>query len=163
MELNNQMFFALASVALLTGCTGGGEAPPQGPPFKPVASVGEVMHDIVLPNAEAVWDSVGTIFTLEETEEIAPATEDEWVAVRSSATTLMEAGNLLMMDGRAKDDGPWMVRAQALIDAGASVREAAEARDAPLVFERGELIFNACQGCHFEYRFEEDPETIRSH
>lgn len=156
-------WLGLASLGMALSC-GGGEAPaPAGPPFKPVASVGEVMHDIVLPNAEAVWDAVGTIMTIEGTEEIAPRSEDEWIAVRGSATTLMEAGNLLMMEGRAKDDGPWMVRAQALIDAGAAVREATEARDAQTVFDRGELIFNACQGCHWEYRFEEDAGTIRTH
>ena len=158
----NCRVFALAVAAAAAGCSTGVEAP-AGPPYKPVAELGDVMHDIILPNAEFVWDSVGTIFTVGHTEEIRPATEDDWIAVRSSATTLMEAGNLLMMDGRAKDAGPWMARARALIDAGAAVREAAEARDAEMLFDRGELIFNACQGCHFEYRFEEDAETIRTH
>ncbi len=147
---------------LLTALGACGGAP-AGPPFRPVASVDEVMHDVVLPNAERIWDSVGTIFTLEGVEEIRPSNEDEWLAVRGSATTLMEAGNLLMMEGRAKDTGPWMDRARALVDAAASVREAAEERDAETLFDRGELIFNACQGCHWQYRFEEDPETIRTH
>ncbi len=154
----------VAGLAILICACGGGEAPePEGPPFRPVASLGEVMHDIVLPNAEAIWDSVGAIITIEGIDEFAPGSEDEWIAVRSSATTLMEAGNLLMMAPRAKDDGPWMERARALIDAAESIREAAEERNAQTVFDRGELIFNACQGCHFEYRFEDDPDTIRSH
>jgi len=121
------------------------------------------MHDVVIPNAEVVWDSVGTIFTLEEIQEIAPANEDEWVAVQGAARTLMEAGNLLMMEGRSKDSGVWMERSGALVSAGAAVLEAAEAEDAAMLFERGELIFNACQGCHWDYRFEEDPSTIRTH
>jgi hypothetical protein len=152
----------LALLAALAGCSGGGETA-SGPPFEPVAELGDVMHDIIFPNAEVVWDAVGTIFTVGNVEEIRPGSEDEWIAVRSSATTLMEAGNLLMMDGRAKDNGPWMERARALIDAGAAVREAAEAHDPEMLFERGELIYNACQGCHWEYRFEEDPDTIRTH
>lgn len=133
------------------------------PPFQPVSTVGELMHDVVIPNAEIVWDSVGTIFTLEETQEIAPAGEDEWVAVQGAARTLMEAGNLLMMEGRAKDSGVWMERSGDLVRAGAAVLEAAEAEDAAMLFDRGELIFNACQGCHWDYRFEEDPSTIRTH
>ena len=75
----------------------------------------------------------------------------------------MEAGNLLMMEGRAKDTEGWMERAQALIDAGESVLEAAEAQDAEAVFDRGELIYNACRGCHKEYRYEEDPSIIRTY
>lgn len=121
------------------------------------------MHDVVYPSAEEVWDAVGTIMTVEETVEIAPANEDEWVHVEGAATTLMESGNLLMMDGRAKDDGDWMRRAQDLIAAGEAVRDAARERNAELLFERGELIYNACQGCHWQYRFEDDPNTIRTH
>ena len=76
---------------------------------------------------------------------------------------LMEAGNLLMMEGRAKDNGRWMERARALREAGATVREAAKARDVAALFERGGYLFDACQGCHFDYRFEKDPKTIRTH
>lgn len=56
-----------------------------------------------------------------------------------------------------------MERSGDLVAAGAAVREAAESQDAELLIERGELSCNACQGCHWDYRFEEDPETIRTH
>ena len=154
----------LAILGALLGC-GGPDAttasPP--PPFHPVATVEEVMHDVIYPSAEVIWESVGTIITIEGQEDIYPRSEDEWVAVESSATTLMEAGNLLMMEGRAKNDDSWMGRARALVDAGETVREAARDRDAEAVFVRGGYVFDACQGCHFDYRFEEDPNTIRTH
>ena len=51
-----------------------------------------------------------------------------------------------MMEGRAKDTEGWMERAQALIDAGESVLEAAEAQDAEAVFDRGELILQCLPG-----------------
>jgi hypothetical protein len=133
------------------------------PPIKAVSTLEEVMHHMVIPNAEVVWKSVGTIYTAGHVEEIQPRTDDEWLAVEASATVLTEAGNLLMMDGRAKDSGHWMQRARALREAGASVHEAAKARDVAAVFERGGTLFEACQGCHFEYRFKKDPGTIRSH
>ena len=119
------------------------------------------MHDVVFPNADAVWDSVGTIITLEGTEEIYPRTEDEWIALQGHARTLMEAGNLIMMEGRAKDTDKWMERATALIEASQKVLEAAEAQDAEAVFDRGELIYNACQNCHWDYNYEVDPSIIR--
>ena len=133
------------------------------PPIKAVSTLEEVMHHMVVPNAEVVWDSVGTIYTVGNVEEIQPRTAEQWLAVEQSATVLTEAGNLLMMEGRAKDTGPWMERARALREAGASVHQAAKARDVAAVFERGGHLFDACQGCHFEYRFEKDPNTIRSH
>ena len=145
----------------LAGCA----APPvkQGPPIKAVATLEEVMHGMVIPNAEVVWHASGTIFTLKGVEERQPKNEDEWRAVEASAITLTEAGNLLMMEGRAKDTGKWMERAAALRDAGAAVHLAAKAKDVPALFERGGYLFDACQGCHFDYRFEKDPKTIRTH
>ena len=121
------------------------------------------MHHMVIPNAQVVWKSVGTIYTVGHTEEIQPRNEEEWLLVEQSATVLTEAGNLLMMEGRAKDTGRWMERARALREAGASIHEAAKARDVAAVFERGGHLFDACQGCHFEYRYEKDPKTFRSH
>lgn len=133
------------------------------PPIQSVATLGEVMHDIVIPNAEVVWDSVGTIYTVKGVEEIRPKDNDEWVRVEQSATALTEAGNLLMMAGRAKDNQQWMERCRALREAGAAVHKAAKARNAEAVFETGGYLFDACQGCHFAYRFTKDPGTIRTH
>jgi len=121
------------------------------------------MHHMVIPSAEVVWGSVGTVYTVGKTEEIQPRTDEEWLDVERSATILAEAGNLLMMDGRAKDNGRWMERARALREAGAAVHKAARARDVAQIFERGGYLFDACQACHFDYRFEKDPNTIRTH
>lgn len=121
------------------------------------------MHGMVIPNAEVVWKASGTIYTTKGVEERAPKSEDEWLAVEASAVTLTEAGNLLMMEGRAKDQGPWMKRALALREAGAKVHQAAKARSVPGLFEQGGTLFESCQGCHFEYRFDKDPKVIRSH
>ncbi len=140
-------------------------APPKPqPPYKPLATLEEVMHGMVIPNADIVWKSVGTIITKDGTEEIRPKTEDDWIDVEASATTLMEAGNLLMMEGRAKDNTKWFERCIALIDAADGVRQAAKAKDPEQVFTRGGHLFDACQGCHFQYRFTmKDPNTFRSH
>ncbi|MBM3785822.1 MAG: cytochrome c [Acidobacteria bacterium] len=146
----------LVLLLLLTACN----APP---PFQPASTLEEIMHGMVIPNAEVVWDSTGTIFTVGKTEEIQPRSEDGWIKVEAAATTLAEAGNALMMEGRAKDKTGWYERCRALIEAAVSVRKAAKARDVDALFTQGGVLFEACQACHFAYRFEADPKTIRTH
>src|SRR5262245_12037642 len=107
------------------------------PPIQAVATLEEVMHHMVIPNAEVVWKSAGTIYTIGHVEEIQPHNDEEWLAGEAAATALAEAGNLLMMEGRAKDTGQWMERARALREAGGSVLQAAKARDVAAVFARG--------------------------
>jgi hypothetical protein len=150
-------------VTLLCGCGRPTTQANAGPPIKAVATLEEVMHGMVIPNAEVVWAASGSIVTAKGVEERRPKSEDEWVDVEASATTLTEAGNLLMMEGRAKDNGRWMDRARALREAGAAVHKAAKAKDVDGLFEKGGELFEACQGCHFDYRYEKDPTVIRSH
>ncbi len=150
----------VAVAALGLGCSQSPQSEP--PPFQPVSTVGQLMHDVVYPHAHQVWKSVGTIVTVEGTEEIRPRSDEEWEDVHSSARTLMEAGNLLMMDGRALDNEAWMEHCRELIEASATVLKSAEAYDADAVFTQGELIYNACQNCHREYRPKEDPNMFRT-
>ena len=42
-----------------------------------------------------------------------------------------------MIGGRPKDNKDWMVRAQALVEAGATAMKAAEARNAEALFDAG--------------------------
>ena len=143
---------------VLAGCGGR-----QGPPIKAIATREDVMHHLVIPNAQLVWNSSGTIFTAKGTEERRPKTEDDWFNVESAAIILMEAGNLLMMDGRAMDDGKWMERSRALREAGDACRLAAKAKDVDALFDKGGVLFDSCQACHFAYRFQYDPKIMRTH
>ena len=54
--------------------------------------------------------------------------DGEWAAVRRSALTLAESGNLLMMRGRARDQGDWMKDAKMLADVGRAAYKAARRR-----------------------------------
>lgn len=148
---------ALLAVVLMPSCDSGGAATP---PFTPVASIHDLMHDVIYPHAETYWEAVGTIIDAEGVHEIRPEGEDEWEKVVQSAFTLAEAGNLLMMEGRAKDSGPWMGYAKALIDAAAKGIEAANIRDEEAVFDTGGEIYNACNNCHEQY-WEKPPSAMR--
>jgi hypothetical protein len=132
-------------------------------PIKAIATREEIMHHLVIPNAKVVWDASGTIFTKDGVIDRKPKNEDEWFTVEASATTLMEAGNLLMMDGRAMDNGKWIERALALRDASDAVRQAAKKKDIVGLFDRGGDLFETCQGCHFQYRFTKDEKMTRTH
>jgi hypothetical protein len=109
------------------------------------------MESTVHPSAEVLFDSVGTIISISGVEEIAPKNDEEWATVQHNALTLAEAGNLLMMPGRAKQDSHWMKLAQALVDAGVVAHKAAQAKNAQALFEAGGQIYEACQGCHTRY------------
>ena len=139
--------FLPAGLLFCLGCA----APPDPPPYKPIAGTKLLMISVVDPAADFVWDSVKTIVDLEGTEEFRPETDEEWTLVRNSAVVLAESGNLLMMERRAMDSGDWMYWSAALVDAGEAAMHAAEARDAEEIFALGEKIYIACTGCHEQY------------
>ena len=135
---------AIAIHVLVTSCA-------SPPPFKPVASVKQLMESTVHPSAEVLFDSVGTIISLSGVEEIAPKNDEEWAHVQHSALTLAEAGNLLMIPGRAKQDSDWAGLAQALVDVGMVAHKAAQAKNPEALFEAGGQIYEVCQRCHSRY------------
>jgi hypothetical protein len=159
--MSNKRIMAAILLTIAFLATNGSGQPDS--PIKAIATREDIMHHLVIPNAQIVWGAVGTISTLQGVEERRPKTDDEWFNIESSAITLMEAGNLLMMEGRAIDKGHWIDRARALREAGDLVRQAAKNKDATALFDRGGDLFDSCQGCHFEYRFTKDPNTIRTH
>ena len=150
--------FFLMGVVLIVACETPSTAPP---PFVPVGDVQQLMEMVIDPAADIVWESVGTIVTLDGTEEIFPRSDEEWSTVRNSAMVLAESGNLLMVGDRAKGEGPWMIMSQALVEAGMVALEAAEAKDPEAVFAVGEQIYNACETCHVLYWYTEEDAVIR--
>ena len=117
--------FGLGVLAVLgVGC----ESTVSPVPYEPIADARETMAWIVLPAAEVIWDSAGTIITAEGRTELAPTTAEGWEEVRRNAAILAEAGNLLMMPGRAQ--GPeWIAYSQSLHATGRLAMAAAAARD----------------------------------
>jgi hypothetical protein len=126
-------------------------APAFGQP-KTLLSVREVMRHIVNPAAETYWKHTGVIDTEAGSDDRTPTSEADWKETVDAAAQVMEAGNLLMLQGRARDpNGPWMKYAQALVDAGAEGMAAAKAKDHDKVFDAGGHIYDACFSCHGRY------------
>jgi hypothetical protein len=134
---------------------------PAPPPYKPVADVKQLMASVVEPAADEYWDAVGTVLDQEGMHEITPQTQEEWDAARNNAYIFTEAGNLLMMPTRAKDNGDWMKFSQALIDTGLKAVRAAEARDRNAVFDAGAEVYDACTQCHARYALEIQKANLR--
>jgi len=117
-----------------------GGAQPAGP--APVATVKQVQEAMVSPASDTLFD-VGRQ---------APRSDEEWLVVRNAAVVLAEAGNLFMMEGRARDADQWMTLSQELVDAGTDALRAAEARSVEGVLAAGDRIAAACEACHQPYR-----------
>jgi cytochrome c556 len=131
----------LSSAALLlAGTLGLAQAPP-------VASVKQIMLDVIHPSSNDILLAI---------YRGGPKDEKEWAAVRRSALTLAESGNLLMLPGRAlgssNDQGDWMTDAKLLVDAGSAAYKAAQAKDGNTLASLAGAIDASCTTCHKRYR-----------
>ena len=135
----------MVSLGLLAAC--GAEPPPPAAAL----STGELMQRVIDPPADLFWEASGTIITAAGETSRAPTTDAGWQAAVNAAATLMEASNLLMLPGRARDDKEWMQFARQLQSSAAAGMKAARAKDEKAVFDTGGEIFLACRGCHMKY------------
>jgi hypothetical protein len=138
----------LLCTAALAGCS---PTPPPPATFAAVVEFKQLMGWVIDPAADVIWDSVQSIMTISGTKEIAPQTDEQWAAVRNAAATLAESSNLLMMEGRARDNAGWMSAARRLRVTATQAIKAAEAKDAAAVFAAGGEIYSACKACHEKY------------
>lgn len=121
------------------------------PPFKPAASVLQLMEGPIVHAAEVYWGSVSTVVDKDGIHENFPQNDEEWEGVWAAGVTIGESGNLLMMGDRAKDDGEWMRLSAALVDVGMEAAAAGEAKNPEKVLEVGERVYNVCTECHMKY------------
>ena len=117
----------------------------------PVASVSQIMSGMVAPAAKVVYDSVATTVTAAGVDEKLPRTDAEWAHVAINAAMLAEAGNLLVMDDRAVDEG-WVKISRDLTTAATQAVKAAEDRSPDGIIEAGGAINETCDSCHANYQ-----------
>lgn len=168
-----RMLFAALPALLLLSCSPHQAAPPA--PFKPTASIQDLMVSIIDPAADALWESVSSETTATGIEEKFPRTEKEWQAVRNYALQLQEASNLLVIPGRPvthggkatedahvegvstpqqvqqaidKDTSQYHAAARALQDAAGEALAAIDAKDPARLLVAGGKLDQACERCH---------------
>ncbi len=148
--MRTRVVWVVLTAVIAAGCGGGGEAP-AGPPFQTDRSVRMLMANMLDPAADLLWDAVGTVVDENGEDYWEPETEEDWLQVRLGAVALAESANLLIMDGRARDEDQWVELSQAMADAAMEAFAAAEAEDPQLVFDLGETVYQTCNNCHSVY------------
>jgi len=132
------------------------------PGFVTTLELKQVMNWVVDPNARIVFAAVGSIVTEHGEEQLAPKTDEEWNSIRNSAATVLESGNLLMLQGRAKDQKEWIARAKAMSDAAAATLQAIDVKDPEALFTASGDLYQTCSDCHAQYIFAAAPPAAKS-
>lgn len=174
------------AASLLAGCAA--PAPEQPPsaeaPYRPVASIREVMNSVIDPSIDMVWDSVKTVIDDGRMTDYAPTTDEDWTEVRRHALIVSEAANLLLMPSRsvappgAASQAPgvelapeevralidenrdgWHFFVQQLQDSLELALAAIDAKDPQALLDAGEQIDTACENCHQVFWF---PNAVAS-
>ena len=140
---------------LLVGCgqDGASSATDIQANYQPVTDTRQSMLWILDPAADVVWGSAGTIITEEGDRELAPTTDEGWQHVINNAAVLAEAGNLLMMPGRAAG-ADWVEYSAGLTIAAKMAIKAAQDQDSDALFDAGGRIYQVCKACHRQYLIE---------
>ena len=187
------------SLLLLTACSSEEEtavpaADPETPPaaaaqeapapaadsgavYDSASSIRALMNGMVETNARQVWHAVRYVVSEQGVEEeTVPQTDEDWRRLRDAALVLIEAGNSLMLPGRAvahpeeiaetpefqyrpeeiaariaADPEGWRFFLQQMQFATRETLAAIERRDVLALIERGAVINEACEGCHAEF------------
>jgi len=131
----------------LTACTAqpapeSAPAPASSFQARRVGTMSELMVDILYPAGDAVF----------YIESRTPTDSDEWARVQMQTLMIAEVANLLMMPGRARDQGQWMADAQLMLDAGEAAYRAAKDRDVPALVALNDALYESCVTCHMHYR-----------
>lgn len=141
----------------------------------PVASILDLMSESIDPLADELWEAVAIVSTMDGTVEQHPGSDEEWLELDRMAVALMEAANLLVVEGRPvahpgqelgetdpetdltpaqaqaeidKDRPAFLAFAVMLQAAGGSLRDAIARRDVDDYLNAGSLLYDACEGCH---------------
>ena len=136
-----------ATAASLASCS----KPASKTAFDIALPMEEVMGHVVDPASWIFWRSSGEVTTLKGTESLLPKTEEGWLAAESGATTVAEAGNLLLIPGRAYPDKQWPQYVKAMQQAALKARDAASKHDGEAMFSTGGALYETCVGCHEKY------------
>ena len=176
----------IGAVALAVASCRSQEPPatPQGPVL--VGTIREIMSGIIETSADVLFNAVGSTITSTGMEDREPRTDEEWDAVQHSALALAESANLLTMPGRrvarpeeentsidpteltpaqiqlriAENGDSWQKRVTELQAVAIQAMKITNERNVQGLFEIGETIDRACEGCHMEFWYPNDRRPL---
>jgi hypothetical protein len=137
-----------AACAALASCSKPAEQAPQ--PKIVTLDMKEFMGHVVDPGAWAFWHASGDVVSSDGDKQLAPTTEEGWDTAESGAAEVMQAGNLLQLEGYSR--GPEFDKfAQDLVAKGKAAKDAAEKKDSKAMFTTGAAMYEVCVDCHAKY------------
>jgi Cytochrome C' len=168
----------ISLVILASACA---KTAPPSPDLLKTATIKDIMDSMVDPSGDFLFDSVAEIADETGVHVKAPRTDEEWAEVRRRALVLLEAPNLLTMEGRKVaqphersqnpqvelqpeeiqklidgDRASFTRRARKLQDAAVAALKAIEAKDKDALFHAIESVDKACENCHLHYWYPND-------
>jgi hypothetical protein len=178
----------LVAASAFVGCSAPApETPPSATaaaPFRPVATIREVMNSVIDPSVDEVWNSVGSTVDHKGLTDRAPTAEEDWATVRRHALIVSEAANLLLMRDRPvappgapslapgveltpeeirslidKNPEGWDFYVQQFQDSLTPALAAIDAKNAEALFDAGEKIDETCENCHATFWY---PKAVAS-
>jgi hypothetical protein len=130
-----------AALVLVAGAALAQPSPPTAG-LRRVGTMKDLMAKIIYPTSDAVfYISTRT-----------PGTDAEWADLQAKTLMLAESGNLLLMQGRRRDDERWVADTKLMIDAGASAFAAAMSYDVDALVALNDALYESCVTCHRHYR-----------
>jgi hypothetical protein len=146
--------------------------------MKPIVSVKELMRYMIDPSADSIFNSVRSVMTKAGTVETVPKTDADWQQIQIGAVTLAEGAYLLkvrrlfaprgdmnLSEGPdplelspaqitarvERDPVEWNARIEALRNVALEVMDIVKRRGAGELWDAGENLDVACEGCHRSY------------
>jgi len=145
------------------------------------ATIKDIMDSMVDPSGDFLFESIQEIADEKGIRQVAPETDEQWTEVRRRALILVEAPNLLAMEGRKvaqpgeraenpevelhpeqiqkmldDDRASFIRRAKRLQGAAEAALQAAKAKDKDALFSAIDRIDKACENCHLHYWYPND-------
>jgi hypothetical protein len=190
------VFAPLAMLVLATGCApeqpdgiepaalAAAYTAPLPVGMTPAASILDLMLEPIDTHADALWEAVATVSTVEGTRDVHPEKDEEWAELRRKAHVLIEAANLLVIDGRRvahpgqkiegagestdytpeeaqaeidKDPAAFAVFSAAMQGAARGLVAAIDARNVEQYLEAGSALQEACESCHRKFWYPNSP------
>ncbi len=142
---------AIGAILLIAGCQQT-DTSRSSVEFDEFLTVDELMHLVIEPSADVLWDSAGVVMTLEGETWLTPTTEEGWLATESAAGVIIESSDLLKMPSRSLDRAEsWYDYSSNMAEQAKLARDAAFNQDGDALFEAGASLYQSCLDCHNEY------------
>ena len=156
--------------------------------MKAVVSVKELMHDMIDPASDYVFNAVSIVDTKGHSAEVGPKTDDDWDKIRIGAVTMAEGAYLLkvprpfapagdlnnstgpdaeelapaaILAKLQADPVKWNARIEALRNVGLQVLDIVKTKDVKQLWDASDNLDTACENCHVDYWYPGEGELFK--